>query len=124
LRAGKRTGVKAVLLIGCKGLVGGVFVVLFALVSGAVSPKSFAGIFGAAPSIALASLLVTIADKGAHAAQVQSLSMTFAAVAMVAYCVSAVVTVDRFGALRGSALAFVAWFVVAALAFGVVVLVR
>jgi uncharacterized membrane protein (GlpM family) len=115
--------VKAVLLIGCKGLVGGVFVVAFALVSEAVSPKSFAGIFGAAPSIALASLLVTIADKGAHAAQVQSLSMTFAAVAMVAYCVTAVVTVDHFGALRGSALAFVAWFVVAALALGVVVLV-
>jgi len=95
--------------------------VLFALLSDAVSPKSFAGIFGAAPSIALASLLVTIADKGAHAARMQSLSMTFAAAAMVAYCVTALVTVDRFGALRGSALAFVAWAVVAALAFGVVV---
>jgi uncharacterized membrane protein (GlpM family) len=115
--------VKAVLLIGCKGLVGGVFVVLFALLSDAVSPKTFAGIFGAAPSIALASLLVTIGDKGSHAARMQSLSMTFAAMAMVAYCVTAVVTVDRFGALRGSALAFVAWAVVAVLASGVVVLV-
>ncbi len=114
---------KAVLLIGCKGLVGGAFVVVFALLSEAVSPKSFAGIFGAAPSIALASLLVTTADKGSHAAQVQSLSMTFAAAAMVAYCVAAVATVDRFGAVRGSALAFVAWAAVAALAFGAVWLV-
>ncbi len=109
-----------VLLLLIRGAVGGTFVVAFAVLSEMIGPKSFAGVFGAAPSIALASLLVTIADKGEHAARIQSLSMLFAAFAMIAYCLTAVVTVDRFGALRGSALAFVSWVVVAALAYAVV----
>ncbi len=107
-------------LLLLRGVVGGTLVAAFAVLSQTLGPKSFAGVFGTAPSIALASLLVTIADKGEHAARVQSLSMIFAAIAMVAYCLTAVVTVDRFGALRGSALAFVSWFVVAMLAFGAV----
>lgn len=109
-----------VLLLGLKGLAGGCFVVAFSLVSHAVQPKGFAGIFGAAPSIALASLLVTISDKGVDAARMQSFSMIFASFAMVAYCVTALWSVDRFGALRGSAVAFVAWFAVAAVALAVV----
>jgi uncharacterized membrane protein (GlpM family) len=112
-----------VLVLGLKAVLGGCFVVAFAVLSDAVHPKSFAGIFGAAPSIALASLLVTVADKGVHSARVQSLSMMFGALAMVAYCVTAVRSVDRFGALRGSAVAFVTWSAVAALAFVVVVAV-
>ena len=107
-------------LLLLRGLVGGTFVAAFAVLSEMLGPKSFAGVFGSAPSIALASLLVTIADKGEHAAQIQSLSMLFAAFAMLAYCLTAVVTVDRFGALRGSALAFVSWAVVATLACGAV----
>ncbi len=107
-------------LLLLRGAVGGTLVVAFAVLSETLGPKSFAGVFGAAPSIALASFLVTIADKGEHAARIQSLSMIFAAFAMLAYCVTAVFTVDRFGALRGSALAFVSWVVVATLAYGAV----
>jgi uncharacterized membrane protein (GlpM family) len=107
-------------LLLIRGVVGGTFVVAFAVLSQMLGPKSFAGVFGAAPSIALASLLVTIAAKGEHAARIQSLSMIFAGFAMVAYCLTAVVTVDRFGALRGSAVALVSWGVVATLAYGVV----
>ena len=110
-------------LLLLRGLVGGTFVVAFALLSEAIGPKSFAGVFGAAPSIALASLLVTIADKGEQAARTQSLSMIFASFAMIAYCAAAVFTVDRYGALRGSVLAFVAWGVVAAIALGVVLVI-
>lgn len=117
---GRSAGVDDVWLLLLRGVVGGTFVVVFAVLSEMLGPKSFAGIFGAAPSIALASLLVTIANKGDHAARVQSLSMIFAAVAMIAYCVTAVVTVDRFGALRGSALALVSWGVIATLAYGIV----
>jgi uncharacterized membrane protein (GlpM family) len=114
---------ESVLLIGLKGVAGGCFVVAFSLLSHAVTPKSFAGIFGAAPSVALASLLVTEADKGAGAARLQSFSMMFAALAMVAYCLTAVVTVDRLGALRGSALALVSWAAVAGVAYLAVVAV-
>ena len=111
-----------VLLLLIRGVVGGTFVVAFAALSEMLGPKSFAGIFGAAPSVALASLLVTIANKGEHAAHIQSLSMFFAAFAMIAYCITAIVTVDRFGALRGSAIAFVSWGVVATFAYGIVTL--
>jgi len=37
------------------------------------------------------------------------------AVAMVVYCACAIVAVDRWGALRGSAAAVTAWFAIAAL---------
>jgi hypothetical protein len=37
---------------------------LFALIGDVIKPKSFAGIFGAAPSVALATLALTIASKG------------------------------------------------------------
>jgi hypothetical protein len=110
-----------VLPILAKGLIAGTFVVIFSVVSHAVAPKSFAGIFGAAPSIALASLTITVLDRGASAGKMQAFSMIFAGLAMVAYCATAVITVDRFGALRGSIVAFVSWFVVAAAAYFVVV---
>ena len=41
--------------------------------------------------------------------------MICGALAMVAYCVSATLAVDRWGALRGSFVAFTAWFAAAAL---------
>jgi hypothetical protein len=113
-----------VLLILLKGLIAGTLVVVFALISAAVGPKSFAGIFGAAPSIALASLTITVLHSGVAAGRMQSYSMIFAAFAMVAYCVTAVITVDRYGALRGSVLAYGSWVAVAALAFGIVALVH
>jgi hypothetical protein len=40
---------------------------------------------------------------------------------MVAYCATAVITVDRFGALRGSVIAFLSWFATAAVAYLVVI---
>lgn len=45
-------------------LVGGTFVSLFAVLGDLFRPKSFAGLFGAAPSIALATLGITIAKEG------------------------------------------------------------
>ncbi len=51
-------------------LIGGSVVSLFALLSDLLKPKSFAGIFGAAPSVALATLALTISSKGSqYAAQ-------------------------------------------------------
>jgi len=98
-----------------KGCVGGLLVVAFAVLSELLRPKSFAGLFGAAPSIALAALTVTVATKGSAAARAQSAGMIGGAVAMVVYCACATVAVDRWGALRGSAAAVTAWFAIAAL---------
>jgi hypothetical protein len=43
---------------------GGIAVTAFAAIGDVLRPKSFAGLFAAAPSIALATLLLAIADKG------------------------------------------------------------
>lgn len=49
-----------------RGLVGGLFVSSFALLADVLTPKSFAGLFGAAPSVALwrVSRLVALATTG------------------------------------------------------------
>jgi Protein of unknown function (DUF3147). len=50
---------------GLRFLAGGIAVSAFAALGDTLRPKSFAGLFGAAPSIALATLLITLSQKGA-----------------------------------------------------------
>ena len=45
-------------------VLGGLFVSAFAVIGDMLHPKSFAGIFGAAPSVALASLGLTFLTQG------------------------------------------------------------
>ena len=66
-------------------LVGGVVVSVFALIGDLLKPKSFAGLFGAAPSVALATLGLTIAKQGASYAASESRSMMAGAAAFLAY---------------------------------------
>ncbi len=68
-------------------LIGGLVVSAFAILGDAVRPKSFAGLFGAAPSVALASLGLTIFQKGAAVAGVETRSMVWGAVALFGYSV-------------------------------------
>jgi hypothetical protein len=60
-------------------LVGGVVVSLFAALGDALRPKSFAGLFGAAPSIALATLGLTIRQNGKAYAVLECRSMMLGA---------------------------------------------
>ena len=53
-------------------VVGGSVVSLFAVIGDVLKPKSFAGLFGAAPSVALATLALTIATDGKTYAAVGS----------------------------------------------------
>lgn len=71
-------------------LIGGVSVSSFALLGDLFKPKSFAGLFGAAPSVALATLALTVVSDGAQSAAVQSTSMMVGALALFLYssCVS------------------------------------
>lgn len=57
----------------------------FALISDLFKPKTFAGLFGAAPSVALASLLLTIDLKGAETAAINARSMVLGALALMVY---------------------------------------
>lgn len=79
-----------------RSLIGGIFVSSFALLADLLTPKSFAGLFGAAPSVALATLLLTVHQQGASYATLEARSMMAGAVAfgLYAYCV-AIVLVHR-----------------------------
>jgi hypothetical protein len=66
-------------------LIGGSVVSAFALLGDVVRPKSFAGIFGAAPSVALATLALTIHSDGASYAATEARSMIAGAVSLMLY---------------------------------------
>jgi len=66
-------------------LVGGAMVSVFAALGDVLRPKSFAGLFGAAPSVALATFGLTIATEGAFYAATESRSMIAGALALFAY---------------------------------------
>jgi uncharacterized membrane protein (GlpM family) len=66
-------------------VVGGVIVSLFAVLGDAIKPKSFAGLFGAAPSVALATLTLTILTEGKLFAAQECRSMIAGAIAFFFY---------------------------------------
>ncbi|TMC90143.1 MAG: DUF3147 family protein [Chloroflexi bacterium] len=104
---------KEVLLIGLKALAGGTLVVAFAVLSDALKPKTFAGLFSAAPSVAVASLGVTTIAFGTGKAAQAAGAMVAGAIGLVAFCAAAMVLERRVGALTSSAVAWLAWFVAA-----------
>jgi uncharacterized membrane protein (GlpM family) len=67
-------------------LIGGLVVSAFAVLGDIFRPKSFAGLFGAAPSVALATLALTIAKDGVGYAATEARSMMVGAVALGLYC--------------------------------------
>lgn len=96
-------------------LVGGLVVVIFSLISDVLRPKTFAGIFGAAPSIALATLGLTFLTTGPAAASVDGRSMMAGALGLVTY---GLVTSRLLLHSNGNAIGIVtgstgAWFLVA-----------
>ncbi|HSY68244.1 MAG TPA: DUF3147 family protein [Edaphobacter sp.] len=66
-------------------LIGGTVVSLFAILGDVLRPRSFAGLFGAAPSIALATLGLTIHHEGKLYAATEARSMIAGAIAMAVY---------------------------------------
>jgi hypothetical protein len=71
-------------------LIGGVIVSFFAVLAEMFRPKSFAGLFGAAPSVALATIGITVASHGKAYASLEARSMIWGALAFLLYaaCVS------------------------------------
>jgi len=104
----------AVILV-IKGLAGGGLVAAFALLSEGLSPKRFAGLFSAAPAVALAGLTVTLLDKGSHSAHENATGMIAGGAGMVAYAALVVQLLRRTGAKPAAAVALVGWTVVAAI---------
>lgn len=98
-----------VLELVVKAVLGGCTVVAFALLSQTLSPKRFAGIFAAAPAVAIASLSATAGFDGTKPAQRACVGMIAGACGFIGYCLVTPASVGRFGALRGCALSLVAW---------------
>lgn len=95
--------------------VGGAIVSAFALISDLFKPKTFAGLFGAAPSVALASLALIVIKQSAETAAVETRSMIAGAVALLVYArvVSWAVTRYQLPALRVAMAALLVWLGVA-----------
>jgi Protein of unknown function (DUF3147) len=102
-------------------IVGGAFVSAFAMLGDILRPKSFAGLFGAAPSVALATLGIAIYQHGAGYAAVQSQAMMAGAVALAVYSlvVCHLLIRARIRALPATLLSLLVWLTVA---FGVLTL--
>jgi hypothetical protein len=66
-------------------LIGGAVVSSFSALGDILKPKSFAGLFGAAPSVALATLALTISTDGPSYAATEARSMIAGALAMFIY---------------------------------------
>lgn len=104
------------LLLVVRAVFGGAMVVGFALVGEVVKPKRFAGIFGAAPSVAFANLALVAAVQGVPKAMIESRGMIGGGVAMVVACAVGIVSVRRLRAVRGTIVMVLAWIAVAVVA--------
>jgi hypothetical protein len=99
-------------------LMGGAVVSVFAAISDVLKPKSFAGLFGAAPSVALATLGLTVLAQGATYAATEGRSMIAGAIALFGYAsiVSWIMMRYKVKALVITTCAIPLWF---GIAFGV-----
>lgn len=105
------------LAVGLRVVAAGLLVCAFALIGELVKPKRFAGIFSAAPSVALASLVVLLVSEGSGHVQLELEGMVLGAVAFVGCTVLGAVAVRRMGALRASLIEVAAWVAVAGAAY-------
>jgi uncharacterized membrane protein (GlpM family) len=103
-----------VLILALKGLAGGCLVVAFAMLSEGLDPKRFAGLFGAAPAVAIAGLTIALLDQGAREAHLNAVGMIAGAVGMIAYAAAAVLLLRRVRAASAAVVALAAWAGVAA----------
>jgi uncharacterized membrane protein (GlpM family) len=98
-------------------LIGGITVSFFSVLGDIFKPKSFAGLFGAAPSVALATLALTVSKDGPQYVSVEARSMLVSALALFAYasCLSWMLMRHRYRALPVSFSLLAVW---AAVSFG------
>ncbi|WFU23098.1 DUF3147 family protein [Bradyrhizobium sp. CB1717] len=96
-------------------IAGGMIVSAFAILGDMLRPKSFAGLLGAAPSVALATLAIAIVQHGRPYAASESWTMIYGAIALACYSVAVCHLLMRFriAALPATILTFAVWLVVA-----------
>jgi hypothetical protein len=93
---------------------GGIIVSAFAVLGEVFGPKTFAGVFGAAPSVALASLGLAFGQSGAVCAGTSARAMIAGAIGFFAYASTCVVLLGRrIRTWVVAVFSFFAWLVVA-----------
>ena len=92
-------------------LLGGAIVSIFALIGDVLRPKRFAGIFGGAPSVALATLALTAATSGPAFASLEARSMVLSSLGFVLYTWVArrALATARWSALVVALVALIVW---------------
>ena len=92
-------------------LIGGLAVSGFSILGDVLRPKSFAGIFGAAPSIALTTLCMAIAAQGIAYAALEARSMAIGAAALAIYSAGVcwLLEKQRLSALPATAIMVIVW---------------
>lgn len=95
--------------------IGGLFVSVFAVISDALRPKSFAGLFGAAPSVALATLSLAWIEKDGVDVALEAEAMIAGAIAMFFYSllVTWLLLNQRIKAWLAAVTAWLLWLTVA-----------
>jgi hypothetical protein len=98
-----------------KFLLGGAIVSLFAITGELFKPKTFSGIFGAAPSVAIATLALAYGKHGCSQVALLARSMVFGALALCVYGAICVVATRRthWPVWVPATAAWLAWFMVA-----------
>jgi uncharacterized membrane protein (GlpM family) len=96
-------------------VIGGLVVSTFAVLGDLLKPKSFAGLFSAAPSIALASLGLAVAQQGSTYASSEAKSMMLGAAAFILYAwiVSQLLFRAKLHVLTTTVASLVLWLVAA-----------
>ena len=96
-------------------LIGGLVVSGFAILGDVLRPKSFAGLFGAAPSVALATLALALFREGGAYAAVQAHAMVLGSIALCVYSILVCQLLMRWHwhALRATVVALAVWLAVA-----------
>ena len=97
-------------------IAGGIVVSAFALLGDILRPKSFAGLFSAAPSVALVTLALAFEKEGAEYVGAEAQAMFFGSVAlgMSGFLVCHLLMRRRWSALSAGGAALFIWFGVAA----------
>lgn len=93
---------------------GGLSVTVFSLVGELFRPKTFAGLFSSAPSVAVASLALAYVSKGRAYVEVEALAMSIGALALLAYAAACVTVARKSRSIwLGTVLAWGVWGAVA-----------
>ena len=103
-----------ILDLALRFIFGGLIVALFSFIADVFKPKTFSGLFGAAPSVALVTLALTAIKEGSGTVGLEARSMVLGAIALFTYSLAnAALLSIRIHAWLAAGVLWLEWFAVA-----------